>query len=64
MTDAHWYELRGDGVSAPVVMLAREREGWYPDRWREHLLYLAGRCEEDHPQRAAELRHAAELMVQ
>jgi hypothetical protein len=46
------------------VELAVEREGWTPERWRERLLQLADRCDAMHADRAAELRRAAEVMIQ
>ena len=33
--------------------------GWKPDTWAERLRYLAGRCEDVNPERAAELREWA-----
>jgi len=47
----------------PGHALAGERPGWTPEGWRDRLLYLAMRCENDRPERAQELRQAAEAML-
>jgi hypothetical protein len=60
---AHWVSEACDHLPASVVQLAVERGGWTPESWRDHLLYLAGHCADDHPDRAAELRQAAALMT-
>ncbi len=43
--------------------LVQPRSGWTPTSWRDRLLYLAGRCEDDHSTRATELRRAAIAMT-
>jgi len=58
-----WFPGSRNELPHSVIELAVHRDGWTAESWREHLLYLAGRCEEDHPDRAAELRQAAELMT-
>lgn len=60
---AHWASEACDHLPASVVQLAVEREGWTPTDWRNRLLQLAERCEGTNPDRAAELRQAAELMT-
>jgi hypothetical protein len=46
-----------------VLELVRPRDGWTPPAWRNRLLQMALRCGADHPERAAELRHAAIVMT-
>jgi len=58
-----WLRNASDDIPKVVVELAREHEGWTPCDWRNRLLQLAGRCEGTNPERAAELRRAAELMT-
>ncbi len=59
----HWYARNGDDVPPAVVELAQHREGWTPPAWRDRLVQLADRCESASPERAAELRLAAEIMA-
>jgi len=58
-----WYRGDGDGLPPAVVELARQRDGWQPESWREYLLDRADRCESLHPNRAREFRQAAALMA-
>lgn len=58
-----WHRGNDDHLPKVVTDLARPREGWTPVAWRGRLLQLAERCEALHPQRAAELRQAAEVMI-
>lgn len=60
----NWYEGGPrNGVSVDVARLAERLDGWHPESWRERLLYMAMCCEQMHPERARELRQAAELMM-
>lgn len=59
---AHWVSEACDHLAPSVVELAVERDGWTAESWRDHLLYLAGRCQDEHSDHAAELRQAAALM--
>ncbi len=59
----HWLSEECDHLPASVIDLAVQRDGWTPGSWRDHLLYLAERCQEDHADRAAELRQAADVMI-
>lgn len=54
-----------EGATPPaeVIELATEREGWTASAWRDYLLKRADECDSSHPSRAAELRHAAVLMM-
>jgi hypothetical protein len=52
-----------DHLPPSIIELAVERDGWTAESWRDQLLYLAGRCEDEHPDRAAELRQAAAMMT-
>ncbi len=52
-----------DGLPAEIAELVEPRRGWSPAAWRARLLDLADRCEAVHPDRAAELRRAAEAMM-
>jgi hypothetical protein len=52
-----------DHLPPSIVELAVQRDGWTAESWRDHLLYLAGRCGTEHPDRTAELREAAALMT-
>jgi hypothetical protein len=51
------------GLSANLAGLVRPRDGWTPKAWRDNLLRMAACCESLVPERAAELRQAAELML-
>lgn len=57
-----WYTANGEQLPKVVLELSAKRDGWTPQGWHDRLLQMAGRCEEDHPERAAELRQAARLM--
>ena len=59
-----WFTGNAAAVSQNVLELACERDGWTPASWRDRLLQQANACADNQPERAAELLHAAELMVQ
>ena len=46
-----------DGPNAPAVPA-----GWTPNRWASRLRAVADACQEDHPDRATELRRMADAL--
>ena len=50
------------GHHRTIVELARERDGWTPRAWCDRLRQMANRCQSLHPERATELRAAAQLL--
>lgn len=59
-----WYTGDGgDHLPPNVRELAQHRDGWSPTAWHDRLKQLADRCEDLHPDRAAELRMAAAAMI-
>jgi hypothetical protein len=60
---AHWLTSNAEDVPPTVAELAEYRDGWTPAAWRDRLLYLADRCADLNPERAAELRMAAAVMT-
>lgn len=60
----NWFaETEHPDLSPSVIELARRRDGWQPESWREYLLDRADRCEAVNPNRAQEFRQAAALMA-
>ncbi len=58
-----WLTNPTSDVPATVAQLAAPRDGWSPTAWHDRMKQLADRCEDLHPERAAELRMAAAAMI-